>query len=159
MKRQIAFVVICLLPSAAFAQGTGYLEGSIGVAVIPDIHGRASGADIGIGTFTGTTSLKFGPELMFGVEAGLARLANTESLRMGLSWDHTNATLNSASVSGTVDPGSLPVSGSVDASDIDFESSINVIAVNAYLDLGDMMSLRPYVGAGAGPYCRCRLPP
>ncbi len=145
LKKLLVAASFVLLPSIASAQG--YIEGNVGAAFIGNIDAQLPG-----GTITGD----YGTELLFGAEAGVAGLGNASNIRLGVSWDHAKADLDSLSVSG----GGASLSADCDLiqSEVGFDfcseadESIHVIAANAYIDLavGNSMGIQPYIGVGAG---------
>ena len=153
MKTLAISMAILLMPAVASAQG--YIEGSIGMGFI-------SSADVQVvngptSADRGTIGLDYGSSLIFGAEAGFAGLGNTNSLRLGASWDHAKADLDTVKVSGFGTGGAASISCSLLESEIDvscsnLNSTVNVFAGNAYLDLGmgNAMGIQPYIGVGAG---------
>jgi opacity protein-like surface antigen len=154
MYRRILTLVCCILtPSVASAQGMGgYLEGNVGAAFIGDVDAHVTTSP------SGTVGIDYGTELLFGVEGGIRGLGNANNIRLGVSWDHANADLDSIRVSGFGLSGGASVDCSLLESEAGFDvcseldESVNIISANAYLDLamGNQMGVQPYIGVGIG---------
>jgi hypothetical protein len=134
LKNAIAIASICLLPSIASAQNMGgYLEGNLGAAFISDID-----ASVDVPDLSAMATADYGTEFLFGVEGGIRGLGNARNLRLGVSWDHAKAKLDPINISGTSLSGPFSFSGSCPDPD-DFcsyaDESVNVVSLNAYLDL------------------------
>ena len=142
-------------PSIASAQG--YIEGSVGFVLFPDIETNDYSFITPLGEFfEGNFESSIDSSWAFGAEAGF----QTGPFRFGASWDFIDAETDTARLEGTLDG----VPFSFEASDEDLEyfgidanHDVNIFAANAYYVfnsgsfLGALnMSVQPYVGLGLG---------
>lgn len=158
IRKAVLVVLFTALPFAAHAQG--YIEGNLGFAFVGDIDGDFEGSD-GMTTESGTFSLQFENEFMWGIEAGFTGFGNVGNvgnvgntgggLRFGVSWDHLKPELEGADLSVT-GFGSQSFTCS-DEPQICSELSLktNIVLANLYYDFAtDDAPFIPFVGFGLG---------
>src|SRR5215510_4498089 len=154
MKRLLLAAVLALIPSIASAQ-VGYVEGSIGVVVFPDINSDNYAIITRTGDlFEGNAEAAYNSNWAFGLEGGF----QTGPWRFGVSWDFINAEIDKARLEGTLNGAPF----TFDASDQDLEdfgiggnTDVNVFAVNGYYDfsgyqVSGLGGVKPYLGLGIG---------
>ena len=150
-KMLLAALVIAALPSVASAQ-VGYLEGALGLTLIPDVEIEPFQIDIpGAGTFEGRSELNFESEFSGGLEGGVA----AGQWRFGLAWDFASAQLDTGRAEGTLDGVPVIVEATddeiADSVGLSFDENVHIFTANAYYNIGAMdVSVRPYVGLGLG---------
>jgi hypothetical protein len=149
MQKLLLGALMVVIPSVASAQ-VGYVEGAIGLALIPDVETDDYSFTLpGGGLFQGNAEASYKAEFSVGAEAGLT----AGSWRFGASWDFISAQLDAARLEGTLDGASFSEEVADDELE-DFglsgESNINIFAANAYYNLGGLTGVQPYVGLGAG---------
>jgi len=149
----LAAIPTILFPSTASAQ-TGYVEGSVGFVLIPDVNTEDYSFITPQGElFEGNAQADYNANWQFGAEAGF----RTGPWRFGASWDFIDSEVETARLQGTLDG----VPFSFEASDQDLEdfgidanNDVNIFAANAYYHFGNFgglgMTVDPYVGLGAG---------
>ena len=149
MRRVLLAAVLAVVPSVASAQG--FLEGAIGLTLIPDIETEDYSIDTIYGPFEGRGELNFEQEFSGGAEAGFAM----GQFRFGASWDFASAQLDTARVQGTLDGVPFFIEGTddeiADTLGISFDENVHIFAANAYYNIGaPEASVRPYIGIGLG---------
>lgn len=156
MRKLLLAAVLAVFPSIAYAQ-IGYVEGSVGIALFPDIETN----DYAIITpqgelFEGNAESAIDASWAFGAEVGF----QTGPWRFGASWDFLDAETDTARLEGTLDG----VPFSFEAQDEDLEDfgldanhDTNIFAGNVYyvfnaynVGLIGGMGVQPYIGIGAG---------
>ena len=155
MRKLLLAALIAVFPSIANAQ-TGYVEGSVGLGLFPDIETNDYTFITPQGElFEGNAESSIDSSWAFGAEVGF----QTGSWRFGASWDFIDAETDTARLEGTLDG----VPFSFEAQDEDLEDfgldanhDTNIFAANAYYvfnayNIGAFgMGVQPYVGIGAG---------
>ena len=156
----LAAVPSIVCPSIASAQG--YIEGSVGFGLFPDLETGGYSYDTTgpvvtpyAGLFEGNAEVEISSSWAFGAEAGW----RTGAWRFGVSWDFIDAEADTARLEGTLDG----VPFSFEATDqqledfgIDANYDVNIFAVNTYYmfnayNVGVInMGVLPYIGIGAG---------
>jgi hypothetical protein len=154
MRKLILAALFAAMPSIASAQG--YVEGSIGFVLFPDVETDAYSILLpGGGLFEGNAEVEYDAEFGFGVEGGY-RVA---PWRFGVSWDWIGAEVDTARIEGTID--GVPFSDEATDQEledfgIDANNDMSVFALNAYYDFGSYdvgvggTGAEPYLGLGAG---------
>jgi opacity protein-like surface antigen len=155
MKRFLAGIALCLIPTYACANDSGlttYAEIGVGASFIPTVSTKTytltDGADVAVGRI----DLDYDTGLTFGGEIGLARVGIPE-LRLALGYDFVQARFSSGLVTGMLNgvPGSLAFTRSdLTTIGIDLDNSVHVITGNVSYDLPSWGVLTPYIGAGVG---------
>jgi hypothetical protein len=146
---------LALAPTAGFAQTIGYVEGSVGTALIAQVSTSTySFTDSSGNVYSGNGVLNYGPSITAGAEAGIAGL-DSGNIRLGISYDFIRTSLHSAGISGTFNGtpvGTITVTNAlIRSAGFDFDTTVHAISANAYYNLpliGEV--IRPYVGLGAG---------
>jgi hypothetical protein len=153
MRRLSLMFVFALVPVGAYAQPVAYIEGSVGVAFMPNVSTQTYTFFIDPYTISGHGELDYGTNLVAGAEIGYAGFAHGQ-LRWGLSYDYMHATLESASLVGSVNgvPGSIKFSsGELNGAGFNFDNSVHLITTDFYYNFADIGGvIRPYVGVGVG---------
>jgi opacity protein-like surface antigen len=152
MRRLLFAAMLAAVPSVAWAQdvGVAYVEGSVGLLLIPNVETEPFTIDTGFGIFEGDVELDYGEDFTFGFEGGYS----TGVWRFALSYDYSNAELDSATVSGTLDGD--PFEENVTHNDLnDFgisaDNTLQLFQAHAFYNLPLLgPAIRPYVGVGAG---------
>jgi opacity protein-like surface antigen len=152
MKKLLLAALIAVLPSIvpSVASAQGYVEGSIGFSLVPDVETDEYTFATPNGLFSGNGEIEFGAQLGFGIEGGF----QTGRWRFGASADFISAELDTARLEGTLDG----VPFSIEATDDELEDygisgngDISIFAGNAYYYFGDPNGgIQPYIGAGLG---------
>ena len=159
MRKLLFAALLAAIPSIAcpsIASAQGYIEGSVGFVLFPDIETSDYVFITPQGElFEGNAESSIDSSWAFGAEAGF----RTGSWRFGVSWDYIDAETDTARLEGTLDG----VPFSFEASDQDLEdfgidanNDVHIFAANAYYmfnayNVGVInMGVQPYVGLGAG---------
>ena len=151
MRKLIAVCAVFMVPTVANANEL-YLEGSAGISLLSDVDTKTysyTGPGLSV---SGSGSLEYDESLTFGAEVGLAGIGGTP-WRLGASWDHLEAELDQATLSGTVNgqSGSISIPAStLEAAGLDFDNSINVFSGNVYYDVKTSLDIDWYLGGGLG---------
>jgi hypothetical protein len=154
MRKLLLAAVLAAIPSIASAQG--YIEGSVGLVLFPDVETDDYSIVLPGGElFNGNAEVEYSGQWGFGAEAGFQR----GPWRFGVSWDFIPAEVDTARLEGTLD--GVPFSS--EASDDTLEdfglganNDMSIFAGNAYYHFGAYdvgvinMGVQPYIGAGAG---------
>ena len=157
MRKLLLAALLAAVPffgisTSAYAQ-TGYVEGSIGFVLFPDIESNDYTFMTPSGLFAGNAETAIDSSWAFGAEAGF----RTGAWRFGVSWDFIDAETDTARLEGTLDGSPF----SFEASDADLEDfgldanhDLNIFAANAYYMFNNFGAfgggVQPYVGLGAG---------
>jgi opacity protein-like surface antigen len=159
MKKLLVTALFAVMPSFAYAQ-TGYIEGSVGFVLFPDIQSDnyiidTNGVSPG-GVFAGNAETDYGGNWGAGLEVGY----QTGPWRFGVSWDWIDAEVDHARLEGTLDgvPFSAEVSDQQLANyGIGANNSVNIFALNAYYVFNSVRpgalifsGFQPYAGIGVG---------
>jgi len=150
MRALLLAAVLAAFPTIASAQ-TGYLEGSIGLALIPDVETDDYSIDTVEGLFQGHGELNYETEFTGGVEAGLA----FGQFRVGIGWDVVSAQLDTGRIVGTLDGSPFLVEGTddeiADFLGLSFDENVHIFSLNGYYNFGvPEASFRPFIGIGVG---------
>lgn len=150
MRRLILAAALAVAPSIAHAQ-IGYLEGSIGIAMIPDVETEDYAVDTDVGFFEGRGELNYETEFSGGVEAGLT----TGAFRFGAFWEMMSAQLDTGRIVGTLDGSPINLEGTddeiADYLGLSFDENVHIFGVNGYYNFGPpAATVQPFVGVGIG---------
>lgn len=154
MRIAALIALAALAPTAAMAQGApmiGYVEGGLGLTIIGNVDTAPLTVFVpGTGTFSGTAKGSYGTRMTAGAELG----TTFGNWRVGISYDYTDAKLNSATATGTLNgqPFTATYPGAViKGFGYNFDTNVQLFSGNVYYNLpliGDL--IRPYVGLGVG---------
>ena len=166
MQKLLSAALLAAIPAfvcPSFASAQGYVEGSVGFGLFPDLETSGYSRDITgpvvtpfSGLFEGNAEIEINSSWAFGAEAGW----RTGAWRFGVSWDFIDAEADTARVEGTLNGAPF----SYEATDqqledfgLDANYDVNIFAANAYYVfnrasvLGAInMNVEPYIGLGAG---------
>jgi len=154
MKKLLLAAAVAALPSIAHAQNA-YVEGAIGLSLLPDIQTDNYTFTTPSGVFAGNAETDYGADWAFGLEGGY----QTGPWRFGVSWDIIHSEVNHARLEGTLN--GAPFSAEVSDQQLaDFgigaNNDINIFAANAYyvfnsFNLANLgFGIQPYIGIGLG---------
>jgi hypothetical protein len=152
MKKWLLAAFFAVLPSIAFAQN-GYIEGSVGLVLFPDIQSDNYTITTSGGLFQGNAETDYGGNWGLGLEGGY----QTGPWRFGLSWDWIRAEVDHARVEGTLN--GSPFSSELTDQQLEnfgigANNDVNIFALNAYYTFNSFTLLQtgfqPYLGLGAG---------
>jgi hypothetical protein len=105
MKKFLIACLSFLFSSSAFAQGIpyqgGYIEAFAGISILSDVDTEEFSLDTTLGEFRGRSSIEYGNEFSWGLEAGIDGYPGP-NLRIGASWDYINAEFDNVHVTGTL---------------------------------------------------------
>jgi opacity protein-like surface antigen len=152
MRTVLLAAALLAVPSVAEAQ-SGYIEGSIGLALMPNVETQDFIIDTGVAVFAGRLEGDYGSELFLGGEVGMAFGGPIQPLRFGFALDYASVNLDSATFEGTVD--GVPVSETLSDDDLDalgaqFDNDVYIVQGNLTFDLPSTGTFTPFVGAGMG---------
>jgi len=160
MRKLLLAALLATIPSIvcpSIASAQGYIEGSVGFVLFPDIETHDYSFVTPQGEFfQGNAESSIDSSWAFGAEVGF----QTGTWRFGASWDFIDAETDTARLEGTLDGAPF----SFEASDEDLEDfgidanhDLNIFAANAYyvFNRGSIlgaigMNVEPYVGLGVG---------
>ena len=150
MRKLLLATLLAAIPSIASAQ-IGYLEGSMGIAMIPDVETEDHQFDTIYGFFEGRGELNYETEFSGGLEAGLS----TGNFRFGAFWEMMSAQLDTGRVVGTLDGLPINIEGTddeiVNYLGLSFDENVHVFGVNGYYNFGmPGANWQPFVGMGIG---------
>ena len=148
MKKLLLAALFAVIPSIASAQG--YVEGSVGFSLIPDVETDEYTIDTGFGVFSGNAEAEYTAQVGFGIEAGY----RAGPWRFGASADFISSEVDTARLEGTFDgtPFSAElVDDELEDFGISANNDISIYSGNAYYHFGAMNAgFDPYIGAGLG---------
>lgn len=150
MRHLLLAAALAAVPTVASAQ-IGYLEGSIGIAMLPEVETDEYSIDTVQGLFEGRGELDFENEFVGGVEAGIA----AGQFRFGIGWDFMSAQLDTGRIVGTLDGAPFLSEGTDDEIaeflGLSFDENVHIFSANAYYNIGAPdASFRPFIGIGVG---------